>query len=114
MCKSHNRPTTATRAAGIKAVDPDSFRKLPPLQAVKALLKEQALLEKKLASGKVGKILSDLEETRQGLPFSCYREWPPAFKTFTESKQLLIKRGAAKRPPQARFIVSEMLTKKVN
>jgi hypothetical protein len=52
---------------GIKAVDPDSFRKLPPLQAVKALLKEQALLEKKLASGKVGKILSDLEETRQAL-----------------------------------------------
>ena len=52
---------------GIKATDPDTFKKLPPLQALKALFKEQALLEKKLASGEVGKILADLEETRQTL-----------------------------------------------
>ena len=52
---------------GIKAVDPDTFRKLPPLQAVKALLKEQCALEKKLASGEAGKILADIEETRQTL-----------------------------------------------
>ena len=38
---------------------------------------------------------------------------PPASKTFPESKQLLIKGGAAKRPPEARFKVSEKLTKKV-
>ena len=58
---------------GIKAVDPDTFKKLPPLQALKALFKEQAALEKKLSSGQVGKILADIEETRKTLDNIEYR-----------------------------------------
>ena len=58
---------------GIKAVNPDTFKKLPPLQALKALFKEQTALEKKLSSGQVGKILADIEETRKTLDNIEYR-----------------------------------------
>ena len=52
---------------GVKTVDPDTFKKLPALKALQALLKEQSDLEKRLAASKAGKLLADIESTRQTL-----------------------------------------------
>ena len=50
---------------GVKTVDPDTFRTVPILKGLRALLKEQQELEKRLASGKTGQLLADLEATRR-------------------------------------------------
>jgi hypothetical protein len=89
---------------GIKAADPDTFKKLPPLQALKALFKEQALLEKKLASGEVGKILADLEETRQTLDKIEFRLCCALELTVTPEMRKATKRYARYAPhPDKKF-----------